>query len=513
MNRAMALSPTKDVVWLNADTRVHGTWLDRLRQVAYSEARIASVTPFTNNGELMSFPQSQISHAMPSAKAQAELDELARQINSPPMEIETGCGFCMYIKRAALDEVGYLDEVRLARGYGEETDWCLRARALDWRHMGAPNVFVAHQGGISFGAEKSMRVAHNNAILRKRYPDASVRYKSFILRDPIKPARDALQRARLAQLASLPSTSQQAYWPASADTESGQSSLPSAQPTTLTPDSNTLHVHSGSHCETSFNLAWSHDPHRTRVTLQAPLEPLPLRLDFEIPREFGQLIDTLRLLPINNVVYEHLDRCPVELCDLPRQLDKPYHIICRDNRLLSEAGDRDWQRFAYQAASVQLPWQALKDAHVNSYPKANWLSPGVNKHPRMTTDAPRILIIGDMLDSPTIASRWMALARQMIRQQIPVVLLATADTPSLKHLKSTGAVYRLPELPGFSVAERAHAAGCSGVLSLDDTPCASWQAPLLAIDLNVPLFAGPNPIAEEAGAHPLSSLPFPLSQA
>ena len=57
MNRAMALSPNKDVVWLNADTRVHGDWLDRLRQVAYSDARIASVTPFTNNGELMSFPR------------------------------------------------------------------------------------------------------------------------------------------------------------------------------------------------------------------------------------------------------------------------------------------------------------------------------------------------------------------------------------------------------------------------------------------------------------------------
>ncbi|AFK67949.1 MULTISPECIES: glycosyltransferase family 2 protein [Pseudomonas] len=518
MNRAMALSPTKDVVWLNADTRVHGAWLDRLRQVAYSEARIASVTPFTNNGELMSFPQSQISHAMPSAKAQAELDELARQTNSPPMEIETGCGFCMYIKRAALNEVGYLDEVHLARGYGEETDWCLRARGLGWRHMGAPNVFVAHQGGISFGTEKSMRVAHNNAILRKRYPDASVRYKSFILRDPIKPARDALQRARLAQLASLPNTSQEAYWPASAGAESVESSQQSTQPTRLRPFSvtvpgNTLHLHSGSHCETSFNLAWSHEPHRTRATLQAPLEPLPLRLDFEIPREFDQLIGTLRLLPINNLVYEHLDRCPVELRDLPLQLDKPYHVICRDNRLLSESDDQDWQRFACQAVSVHLPWQGLKDAHVNRYPQANWLSPGVNKHPRMATDAPRILIIGDMLDSPTIACRWISLARQMTRQQVPFVLLATADAPSLKHLQSTGAVYRLPEIPGFSLAERAYAAGCSGVLSLDDTPCASWQAPLLAIELNVPLFSGPSPIAEEAGAHPLSSLPFPLSQA
>ncbi|KHL71423.1 glycosyl transferase, partial [Pseudomonas putida] len=144
---------------------------------------------------------------------QAALDDLARQTDSPPMEIETGCGFCLYIKREALDQVGYLDEVHLARGYGEETDWCLRAREHGWRHMGAPNVFVAHQGGISFGAEKALRVAHNNAILRKRYPDASARYNTFCLRDPIKPARQALQKARLAKLASLPPDARQAHWP------------------------------------------------------------------------------------------------------------------------------------------------------------------------------------------------------------------------------------------------------------------------------------------------------------
>lgn len=156
----------------------------------------------------MSFPESRFSHPMPSAREQARLDDQARLTDSPAMEIETGCGFCLYIKRKALDSVGYLDEVELLRGYGEETDWCLRARGLGWRHVGAPNVFVAHQGGISFGAEKALRVAHNNAILKRRYPDASSRYENFCLRDPIRPARQALQRARLAQLAEQLTTSQ-----------------------------------------------------------------------------------------------------------------------------------------------------------------------------------------------------------------------------------------------------------------------------------------------------------------
>lgn len=493
MNRGMALSPNKDVVWLNADTRVHGAWIDRLRQVAYSDASIASVTPFTNNGELMSFPQSQVSHAMPSAQAQAELDELARQVDSPPMEIETGCGFCLYIKRAALDQVGYLDEVHLARGYGEETDWCLRARGLGWRHMGAPNVFVAHQGGISFGAEKVLRVAHNNAILRQRYPDASARYNAFTLRDPIKPARQALQRARLAKLASLKAAEHAASWPTQVE--------------------QTLHIHDGSHSDAAFSLSWRREGHRTWATLQAPLLPLALNLEFSLPDAFDDLVAALRNLPVQALVYEQLARCPAQLCNLPALLDTPYRIHCRDGRLLSNDGTHDWQRFAREAASVQLPSQALRSAYASALPNATLKIQAAPACPPAPTSAPRVLLIGDPFSAPAIAQNWLTLARQIIREQLPLVLLAKDDTPWLKALQATGAVHRLPELHGFTLAERARVAGCGGVLSLAANPGADWQAPLLANALAVPLYARPGPMADEAGASALTSLPFSQSQA
>lgn len=194
MNRGMALNPASDVVWLNADTLVHGNWLDRLRAAAYQAPDIASVTPWSNNGELMSFPESRVCHPMPSAKMHARLDSLARKSGLVPVEIEVGCGFCLYIKRDALNDVGYLDEVELRRGYGEESDWCLRARGNGWRHLGATNVFVAHAGGHSFGPEKALRVYQNNAVLRRRYPDAESRFDAFVARDPLRPAREALQR-------------------------------------------------------------------------------------------------------------------------------------------------------------------------------------------------------------------------------------------------------------------------------------------------------------------------------
>jgi len=494
MNRAMALSLNKDVVWLNADTRVHGAWLDRLHAVAYSANDIASVTPFTNNGELMSFPRSQICHDMPDAKAQAELDELARQVNSEPVEIETGCGFCLYIKRAALDQVGYLDEVYLARGYGEETDWCLRARGQGWRHMGAPNVFVAHQGGVSFGTEKTLRVAQNNALLRKRYPEAQARYKIFTLRDPIKPARDALQRARLAKLKSLPAPVQRASW--------------SNFKPTLISEATILHIHNGSHKEKAFNLGWQHESHRTLVTLHAPLNSLPVILDFTLPSDSKELFETLLLLPITEIAFEQLARCPIDLCDLPEKLGKPYRINCQDDHLLGQSLDHNWRRLAQNASSLQLPWQALGCTYKKSFPEAHLqISTFEFQYPTVA-DTPRTLLIGDNLNSFKIVQHWLSFARKIVRSHWPLILLVEDDTPWLKVLKATGVIYQLSTVSDFSLVEHARAAGCEGVVSLDEAPGANWIAPHLANDIAVTLFARPSAIAAEAGARSLTSLSF-----
>src|SRR5690606_8950541 len=92
MNRGMALHTDRDVVWLNADTQVHGNWLDRLRAAAYASKKTASAAPFTNNGELLSFPESRVSHPMPSRQELVQLDSLAKKQPATPITIEVGCG-------------------------------------------------------------------------------------------------------------------------------------------------------------------------------------------------------------------------------------------------------------------------------------------------------------------------------------------------------------------------------------------------------------------------------------
>ena len=55
VNKALALHPQRDVLLLNSDTMVYGNWVDRL--AAHAGEGVATVTPFSNNASLCSYPR------------------------------------------------------------------------------------------------------------------------------------------------------------------------------------------------------------------------------------------------------------------------------------------------------------------------------------------------------------------------------------------------------------------------------------------------------------------------
>ena len=70
------------------------------------------------------------------------------------VDLPTAVGFCMCIRRACLDQVGLFDAERFGRGYGEENDFCMRAAGAGWRNVLAGDVFVYHEGAVSFSGER-----------------------------------------------------------------------------------------------------------------------------------------------------------------------------------------------------------------------------------------------------------------------------------------------------------------------------------------------------------------------
>ena len=201
VNDGMRLHPDRDVVLLNSDTEVFGNWIDRLASIAYARNDIATVTPLTNSGTICSYPNFLEDNSVPSDCTIKVLDQIASKVNDGTfVEAPTAVGFCMYIKRAALNQMGYFDEEGFGSGYGEENDFSLRAQKAGWKDVIALNVVVQHFGGASFRGEKLLRVRHAMEVIGKRYPTYHADVQEYIKRDPAQPFRARLDVQRLHRL-------------------------------------------------------------------------------------------------------------------------------------------------------------------------------------------------------------------------------------------------------------------------------------------------------------------------
>lgn len=197
-NEGMRLHPDADVILLNSDTVVSGNWIARLRDSAQRSDSIATVTPFSNNGTICSYPIFPCENALPPQWSPSQLDEVFQKANAAMQHpIPTAVGFCMYIKRRCLDEVGLFDEENFGLGYGEECDFCLRATQQGWTHMLAADVFVFHEGGASFSSESNQRKRDADEVMARLHPHYDALVTDFIHNDPLQSLRTRVDRQRI----------------------------------------------------------------------------------------------------------------------------------------------------------------------------------------------------------------------------------------------------------------------------------------------------------------------------
>lgn len=200
VNLGMAHNPHRDVVLLNADTFVHDGWLDRLMAPLRDDPAIATVTPLSNNATIASYPNTAVDNAFELEVPSATLDRLAHEANGASVvDVPTGIGFCMAIRRAAIDELGLFDAQTFGLGYGEECDFCMRAIKAGWRNVVASGIYVRHYGSASFGPSQIARSGEAQERLAKKHPDYAGRIGRHITADPLMPSRLLIDAARLAE--------------------------------------------------------------------------------------------------------------------------------------------------------------------------------------------------------------------------------------------------------------------------------------------------------------------------
>ena len=180
INRGIAWAGDDDILLLNSDTIVHDGWIEGMRKVALGTPRAGTVTAMGDNSGSFSFPTPNIVNPRPEGLSH---DEWAHRIisftqESDPIDVPTGNGFCMYIRRDLMDHIGLFDEEAFPRGYGEENDFCMRTIKAGWKNFISPHAYVFHQRTASFGAEKDGLIKTAMEIVHQRHPDYARKVKA-----------------------------------------------------------------------------------------------------------------------------------------------------------------------------------------------------------------------------------------------------------------------------------------------------------------------------------------------
>ncbi|WP_157680637.1 glycosyltransferase [Marinobacter nauticus] len=300
VNRGMRLRPDADVLLLNSDVEVANNWLERLQDCAYSREKVASVTATANNATICSFPVFCEDNELPRGFDVKRLDEVFAQSVPANMavEIPTGVGCCMYMRRDSMDAIGLFDEEVFGRGYGEENDWCQRAISDGWSNLHALNVFVYHKGAVSFAEESDPRKEENLRALLGRYPAYNADVQAFIQQDPAKVWRTAAFVATLGR-SELPKVLLLAHGMGGG---------------VYTHIKELIREHPGLH----YLLIEPATDGNIRLYL-AP-EQMPLYLDFRMDEEYSRLLSVLESAGVGHLHIHHTMGLPTRLWGLARDL-------------------------------------------------------------------------------------------------------------------------------------------------------------------------------------------------
>lgn len=141
-NQALAKAAGENIVLLESDVIVAQHWLENLAACLYSEEQIGAVSPVTNYGGY--------AQAVPvSYQSLDEMHTYARDYNrSNPSCWEERiklAGYCLMVKKAAIDSVGLLDET-FSSGYLADDDYSFRLRTKGYKLMLCRDTFVHHVG-------------------------------------------------------------------------------------------------------------------------------------------------------------------------------------------------------------------------------------------------------------------------------------------------------------------------------------------------------------------------------
>lgn len=175
-NQGLKRSRCDYALLLNSDTVVTPLWLDRMVACGESDPHIGIVGPLSNVASWQSVPDilqngDWAENKLPEGFSVAEMGKLLGQKSARLYpRIPFLNGFCLLIKRSVIDQIGYFDEAAFGKGYGEENDYCLRARNAAWQLSLADDAYVYHAQSRSYSHERRKELSEKaDVALRAKH--------------------------------------------------------------------------------------------------------------------------------------------------------------------------------------------------------------------------------------------------------------------------------------------------------------------------------------------------------
>jgi hypothetical protein len=149
-NQAIQMSQGRYILLLNSDTIVHPNALEHLVQFIDQRAQVGIVGAqlLNEDGTLQpSWGKFPTVWSELIGKNVREWHPYSTQNGILAYEVDWVGGACLLICRAAIEQVGLLDESFFM--YSEEMDWCFRVKKLGWAVCYYPAAQIIHLGGQS----------------------------------------------------------------------------------------------------------------------------------------------------------------------------------------------------------------------------------------------------------------------------------------------------------------------------------------------------------------------------
>lgn len=164
-NQGLRESTADYVVLLNSDTIVTDSWIEKMVNLFKKHPKTGITSPLSNAASWQTVPDMKSGddwkvNTLPDGMSVEFMNRVVELSSEEKYPVVSGLnGFCFMICRKVINSIGYLDEETFQTGYGEETDYCIRASRGGFELRVLDNTYIFHEKSKSFGHEQRLHLS------------------------------------------------------------------------------------------------------------------------------------------------------------------------------------------------------------------------------------------------------------------------------------------------------------------------------------------------------------------